>query len=122
MGHSYTGVEGGLGDFTVTKSNPSTTVVRFAVTDTAKLLTSPKMVRAVLNDAIDQWIALERTDLNTNGDATVKGSDEHPGTGDGFSKFNYDYSNKRAEVTLTALTGISTTGTITASIPYADVA
>lgn len=121
MGHSYTGV-GGLGDFTVTKSNPSGNKVRFTVTDTANKLTEPKMIRAVLNDAVQQWIDSERSDLNTNADDDVKGAEEYPGAGDGFSKFSYNYGSKYCEVTLTALTNISTSGSLTASIPYADVA
>lgn len=122
MGHSYGEIEGGMGDFTVTKSNPSGNIVRFTITDTANLLTSAKMIRAVVNDAIQQWIDSERSDLDTNGDSDVKGSEEYDGTGDGFSQFDYTFGSLYAEVTLTALTSISTTGTLTASIPYADVA
>ncbi len=80
------------------------------------------MIRAVLNDAIDQWVDDERSDLDTNADTNVQGSSEEPGAGDGFSQFDYTYGSLYAEVTLTALTNISTSGTITASIPYADVA
>lgn len=119
MGHSYTAV-GGLGDFTVAKSNPSGAIVRFTVSDAAGKLTSPKMIRSVLCDAITQWIALERADLNTNGDSDVVGAtDNYPG--DGFDQFSFNFESKYAEVTLTATTNISTTGNITASIPYADV-
>jgi len=82
------------------------------------------MIRAVLCDAIDQWLAIERADLDTNGDTDVLGSTENlqgMGVGDGFSQFSFKYGDKAAEVVLTALTSISTTGTITAAIPYADV-
>lgn len=120
MGHSYTGV-GGLGNFTVTKTNPSGNIVRFTVTDSANLLTSPKMIRSVLNDAIQQWIDAERADLDSNGDTTVLGAADRY-DGDGFAAFNYVYESKYAQVTLTSLTSISSTGTLTAAIPYADVA
>jgi len=120
MGHSYSAV-GGLANFTVTKTNPSDSIVRFTVTDTAGLLTSPKMIRAVLNDAIQQWINSERADLNTNGDSDVVGATVGA-PGDGFSEFDYVFASKYAQVTLTALTDISSTGTLTAAIPYADVA
>jgi len=119
MGHSYALV-GGLGDFTVTKSNPSGTIVRFTVTDSCYKLTSTKMIRAVLCDAIQQWIDLERADLDSNGDTTVKGAEEHPGVGDGFGAFDFVFGSKYAQVELTATTSISTSGTLTASIPYAD--
>lgn len=111
-----------IGDFTVTKSNPSGMTVRFTITDSCSFLTTTKMIRAVVNDAVDQWITAERADLDSNGDTDVKGSSEYVLPGDGFSKFTYVFTSKYADVTLTALTNISTSGTITASIPYADVA
>jgi hypothetical protein len=109
-------------DFTVTKSNPSGNIVRFTITDTANLLTTSKMIRAVANVAAQEWIDAERADLDTNGDTDVKGKEDEPGVGDGFSNFNYLFGSKYCEVVLTALTNISTSGTITASPPYADVA
>jgi len=120
--YAYTNLAGGFGDFTVVKSTPSGAIVVFTITDTANLLTNdPKMIRSVLADAIDQWIALERADLDTNGDSAVKGSSEFDGVGDGFSEFAWDFDDKTATVTLTALTNISSTGNLTVSIPYADV-
>lgn len=111
------------GDFTVTKSNPSGSIVRFTVADTTNLLTSTKMLRSVLNDAVQQWIDSERADLDTNGDTLVKGAEEYPlNPGDGFSQFNYNADGGYAEVTLTATTNISTSGTITVSAPYNDEA
>ena len=118
MGHSYTAV-GGYGDFTVTKSNPSGNIVRFTVTDANNLLTAIALQRAVIADAIDQWISDERSDLNTNGDDNVVGSAANR-PGNGFAQFTWNFEGKYAEVTLTALTSISTSGTLTASIPYAD--
>jgi len=84
------------------------------------LTDDPKLLRSVLCDAIDQWIALERADLDTNGDSNVKGSDEYRESGDGFSQFDFNLASKYAQVTLTALTNISSTGTLTVSIAYAD--
>lgn len=118
MGHSYT--PAGMGDFTVVKSNPSGTKVRFTVTDTNNKLTTTKMIRSVLCDAINQFIAAERADLNANGDEQVKGSEDYPGVGDGFKNVDFKFGSKYAELTLTALTNIAATGNITVSVPYAD--
>ena len=122
IGHTYSGI-GGLANFTVTKSNPSGNIVRFAITDTNNKLTTTKMIAAVLRDAIDQFIVVERADLNTNGDSQVKGFEDYDPrhAGDGYRNVVWDWSNKRAELTLTALTGIASTGTITVAIPYGDV-
>lgn len=120
MGQSYEAA-GGLADFTVVKSNPSGTIVRFTVTDTGNKLTTSKMIRSVLVDAIDQFIAAERADLNSNGDTEVKGSEDYPGVGDGFKNVDFNFASKYAELTLTALTNIAATGNITVEIPYGDV-
>ena len=117
------------GDFTVAKSQPATdfsgatvsNIVRFTISDSANLLTQGKMIRSVLCDAVDQWIAAERSDLDTNGDTDVKGSSEFEGVGDGFSAFDFKFEDKACEVALTALTNISSTGNITVERPYADV-
>lgn len=119
MGHSYTGI-GGWGDITVTKSNPSGNVVRFTISDNTYLFQSARMKRAVLQDAIDQFITAERGDLDTNGDTSVKGGEEFDGHGEGYSQFSWNYDGLYAEVTLTALTNIAATGDITVDIPYAD--
>jgi hypothetical protein len=123
MGHSYVqgGASNNMGDFTVVKSNPSGMIVRFTVTDTAYKLTTSKMIRMVIGDAIDQFIVAERTDLDTNGDTDVKGSNDYEGVGDGFIDVVWNFAGKYAELTLTALTNIAATGNITVSIPYADV-
>lgn len=118
MGHAFV-PDGGFGNFTVTKSNPSGNIVRFTVSDSIGQLTSAKQIRAVLCDAIDQWIAAERNDLNTNGDDDVLGSDERY-IGEGFSAFTFNFGSKYAQVTLTSLSSISSSGTITVSKPYAD--
>lgn len=111
-----------ISSFTVVKSNPSGTIVRFTVTDAQDLLTTTKMIRAVLCDAIDQWIALERADLDTNGDTNVKGSNENgwERPGEGFSAFTFNYGSKYAEVELTSTSNISATGNLTAESPFAD--
>ena len=116
------------GDFTVVKSQPATdfsgatisNIVRFTITDAANLLTQGKMIRSVLCDAIQQWIVAERADLDTNLDTTVLGEDAHPGIGDGFQNYDFKFEDKAAEVVLTALTSISSTGNITVERPYAD--
>lgn len=109
------------GDFTVTKTNPSGNIVRFAITDAANLLTTTKMIRAVLHDALEQFVVAERADLITNGDQLVVDKVEQPTTHSGDLPVAYDWPNKRCDLTLTALTSIAATGTITASKPYADV-
>jgi len=113
-------------DFTITKSNPSGNIVLFTLADPNLLLTYAKMIRGVLQDAIQQWITAERADLDSNGDTDVTGEPTSPGDkakGDiGFAKFEWDFENKTGQVTLTALTGISTSGDITASTPYVDAA
>jgi hypothetical protein len=121
MGHDFS-FAGGMGDFTVTKSNPSGNIVKFTITDSGHLLTTSKMIRSVLEDAIDQFIAIERADLNTNGDSSVKGYDQYDPrhVGDGYGAFTWNFAGKYAQVTLTALTNIAATGTITVSIPYGD--
>lgn len=119
MGHAFV-PDGGLGDFTVTKSNPGGgNVVRFTISDSIGQLTSAKMIRAVLCDAIQQWIDAERADLDTNGDSDVTGADTRH-QGDGFGAFDFNFGGKYAEVTLTAKTSISVSGDITVSKPYAD--
>lgn len=122
MGHSYTDA-GGIGPFQVARSVPTGTTVRFTVTDSGNKLTdNVKMIRSVLNDAIQQFIDVERADLDTNGDTTVKGQEQHPGAGDGFGAFTYNFDGKWAQVALTALTSIDASNNITATIPFDDVA
>ena len=96
--------------FTVTKSTPGTTRVKFTLSDSTGLLTTSKMVRAVLVDAINQFIAAEAADLENNGDGNLSEAD-----------FKFNFEGKYAETTLTALTSISTSGTITAAAPFANV-
>ena len=125
MGHSYV-TAGGLGDFTVTVSNPSSTIVKFLLNDTGYKLTLPRVIQAVLRDAIDQWLATNRAALDAHSDADVKGPliDTPPTQnlfpGFGYARFNWNYGGKYATVTLTTIAYVTTTGTITASVPYQD--
>ena len=121
MGHSYTDI-GKFGDFSVTYTNPSGSNIAFVITDTCnKVKFDPKLQRAILGDAIDQYITSERADLDANGDADVKGSDDWPGSGDGFKNVTWDFGEGKGTLALTATTNLSTSGTITVEIPYADV-
>ena len=121
MGHSYP-----IGDFTVTKSNPSGNVVRFTISDSANQLSTSKMQRAVLVDALGQFITAESSDLSTNGDGNLE-TEYNKGDLDSSKSFSspeveFVYNSKYMDVTLTALTNIASTGDITVSIAYADVA
>ena len=121
MGHSYP-----IGDFTVTKTNPSASIVRFTITDASNQLTTSKMQRAVFADALAQFITAESADLITNGDAGLETNNNkalHDSTRSLDSPdVSFVYDSKYMDVTLTALTNIAETGTITASIAYGDVA
>jgi hypothetical protein len=121
MGQTFADKECSWGDFTVGRSNPSGTVVRFTAVDPCNLLTTSKTVRMVLADAIDQFIADERADLDANGDSIVKGSDEFPGSGDGFSVVDWNFDGKFADIDLTSFANIDTSTDITVETPYADV-
>jgi len=118
---------GGLGDFTVTSVNTSGTIYTFTIVDACKKVnTSVKLSRAILGDAIDQFIATNRAALNTNGDSDVKGSDDWPEPGNGFKNVTWEFGGSDgsgpavATMELTATTSI-TAGDITVSVPYADV-
>tara|TARA_R110000765_G_scaffold398987_1_gene493491 strand:- start:11 stop:376 length:366 start_codon:yes stop_codon:yes gene_type:complete len=121
MGQSYP-----IGDFTVTKSNPSGNIVRFTITDASNQLTTSKMQRAVQADALAQFITAESADLITNGDAALETQNNkglHDATRSHDSpEIEFVYGSKYMDVTLTALTNIAATGAITASIAYGDVA
>jgi hypothetical protein len=121
MGHSYP-----IGDFTVTKSNPSGSIVRFTITDASNQLTTSKMQRAVQMDALAQFITAESADLVTNGDGALETNFDkslHDATRSLDSPaVTFVYESKYMDVTLTALTNIAETGAITASIAYGDVA
>lgn len=112
-----------IGDWTVVKSNPSGNIVRFTITDAANLLTTTKMIRAVLWDALGQFITAESGDLSTNGDGSLETEYNkfHGDPSKSVTQAEFDFDAKVMDVTLTALTNIAATGNITVSVPYADV-
>jgi hypothetical protein len=122
VGHDYNYNEAVPASFTVTASNPSSTILRLTITDTGYALKSTKMKRAVLCDAITQFLAAESADLTTNGDgALVTAGAEAFRPGDGFADWNFNYRGLYAQVTLTATTNINTSATYTATSPFAVV-
>lgn len=125
MGHSYTEV-GGFGNFTVTPS-VSSGKMKFTLTDSGNLTTyKVKMIRAIIGDAIDQWLLTNAAQLVTNG-VTVGnnsgddfgGSNEDRPSGDGFKNITWNYYGKYALTPSITTTSLTTTA-ITVSIPYAD--
>jgi len=121
MGHSLA-----ISTFTVTKSNPSGNIVRFTITDTANILTTQKMIRSVILDAIYQFVVAERADMITNGDQSIVDQLEamQDGAGDRVAictALAWTYASKLGNLTLTDLTNIAETGTITATAPFEDV-
>jgi hypothetical protein len=97
--------------FTVTKSNPSGTIIRFTITDSANLLTTSKMIRAVLLDAWAQYDVLERADL------VVAKADYAANI---FKYLSFKYDSKYMEADLSSVTNLSVSGTLTATAPFAD--
>jgi hypothetical protein len=128
-GHNFADKEASWITFTVTPSLPGGTHVLFTVADPQTLLTSMKMLRAVLGDAIDQHIATNAAQLVTNSvsignDPNV---DDYGGSnlgkhasGDGFLNINWDKVDKTATTPAITTTSL-TTDAITVSVPYADV-
>tara|TARA_R100000152_G_C6741229_1_gene165003 strand:+ start:694 stop:1080 length:387 start_codon:yes stop_codon:yes gene_type:complete len=127
MGNTYP-----IASFTVTPSleTGGGTHVKWTLSDANNLLTTTKLARAVILDAIDQWITTNSAQLVTNGITigndptdTFGGSDNRPGAlpGNGGTNLDFLYTNK----TCTTPKGITTTSlstdAITVSIPYADV-
>lgn len=84
------------------------------------------MIRAVLADAIDQWLATNAAQLLTNGVAVgnkptddIGGADDRF-SGDGYWGWDWSFANKYATSPTITTTSLTTTG-ITVSIPYGDV-
>ena len=117
MAHSYADV-GGFGDFTVTATNPSSTIVRFTLSDAANRVTQIRLIQAILRDAVTQWLALNPTAVAANGGSLAPEA-RYPG--DGYAGLVYNYGSKYCQVTLDTLYGIDATETLTVAIPYADV-
>ena len=108
--------------FTVTPSfSGSPDQVTFTLTDAEDLLTTSKMKRSVIGQAIDEWLETNAAQLVING-VTLRGSDGHPGTGDGFNDFNWKFFNKVAETANSVVTTSLTVDPIVVSKPFADVA
>lgn len=106
--------------FTVVKSNPSGNLVRFTVTDTHNILTMTHQIRAVIFDAIEQFIAAETADLITNGDGAIQTNFEKAVSDKvrTITQLTWSIENKYATLALTALTNIAATGNITATAPF----
>ena len=119
MAHSYVDA-GGFGDFDVVITNPSSTIVRFAVEDAANRLTDVRLIRAVICQAITQWLEDVRANLDANGDTAVVGATENY-PGDGFGAFDFNFGGKFAQVTLISTYGIEASDTQVVAIPYADI-
>ena len=120
MAHSYTAI-GGYGDFTVVKSNPSGNIVRFTLTDAVNQVTDVRIIRALLADAIAQFVVLERADLDTNGDTAVTDAANLDYPGNGFPNVDWNFGGKFGDLTLTEQSNIAMTGSITVSIAYEDI-
>jgi len=97
--------------------------MKFTVTDTGNLLTSTKMIRAVLNDAIQQWMSTNAAQIVTNGASAAlgRGKYDYPGPGDGFINWRYNFGSKYAMSPAVTTTSF-TTANITVTVPYADCA
>jgi len=127
-GHNWADKEASWIDFTVTPSLPGAAKALFTVADPKGLLTSMKMLRAVLGDAIDQWLATNAAQLVTNGVAVGNdpaihdfgGSNANNPPGDGFLNMDWDKVDKTAQTPAITTTSLTTTA-ITVSVPYADV-
>ena len=100
-----------VNSFTVTPTQPTGTQTRLTITDSANLLTTKKMIKAVLLDAMDQFLATNLAQLVTNGtDAVYKNR----------LNYRYDYLNKRLNLTTNAGASMTLTA-ITVTAPYNDV-
>lgn len=125
-GHNPADKEGGWTTFTVTPSVDSGTML-FTITDAAGLLTTSKMIRSVIVDALDQWLVTNAAQLATNsvtiGNDTgddFGGSNLNNPAGDGLRNMDFDFGSKTANTPSITTTSL-TTAAITVSIPYGDV-
>ena len=110
--------------FTVGVSNPSGSDVAFTISDDdGDRLTSTKMIRGVLCDALATWIAAEASDLETNGDTDVVTWDSKRGTENAVteSKVSWDFQTKKVTLALTATTNLDVSSSVTATSPFASV-
>jgi hypothetical protein len=110
--------------FTVEVENPSGALVTFQISDdTGNDLTSTKMIRGVICDALDTWIVAEAADLTTNGDSDVVDWQTYRGTENALaeSKVTWDMQNKKCTLSLTAVTSLDVTTDLTVTAPFASV-
>jgi len=100
-----------INSFTVTPTQPTGTQLRLSITDSANLLTTKKMIKAVLLDAMDQFLATNAAQLVTNGTSATY-----------LSRLNYryDFVNKRLNLTSNAGASMNL-GAITVTAPYNDI-
>ena len=130
MGQTFAEKECSYGDFTVTLTwATGSSALTFTVTDTNNLLTTSKMIRAVLLDALDQFLAANTAQLITNGhqigngDNDLFGGSDTSNPGDGGKDVNFDFTDKTAVTPIVTTTSITASTTeYTAAKPYADVA
>lgn len=129
FGHNPDDKEASWGDFTVTVAKVSTTGAIWTVLDPARLITTQRMLRSILGDAIDQHIIISAAGYATDGvnignNAATDdfgGANTQNPPGDGYLNIQWDFAN------LTAVTSVDFTNTnldendITVTIPYADV-
>ena len=127
MGQSYSVKEGGIVSFTVTPSVSSGKML-FTVSDPNSLLTTSKMIRAVLEAAITAWLTTNKAQLVTNSVSvgndpyhnTLGGPDVWHPAGWGFLNFDWNYSAKTAKTPAITTTSL-TTAAIVVSVPFGDV-
>lgn len=107
--------------FTVVPTTSGTSMV-FTITDTGNLLTTTKMIRAVIRDALEQWVSTNRAQLITNGDESFVEHFEKSDQDDSkiLDILSFVYSTKVATLATTATTSL-TTSDLTATAPFEDV-
>ncbi len=125
-GHNPADKEAGWTTFAVTPS-VSSGAIRFTAADPKVLLTSVKMIRSIIMDAIDQWLVTNAAQLVTNsvviGNVTPSdfgGSDASRPPGDGGYQLIWTFASKYCTTPVITTTSL-TTAAITVSVPYADV-
>lgn len=109
--------------FPVVITNTSGEIFTLVVTDADNLLSSTKMVRGVLLDAIRQWVAAStEAQLITNGDQSFVDWANYAGGENAVTDASvvWDMADKTCTVTLTATTNVSVAN-VTATAPFASV-
>lgn len=127
-GHNWADKEASWGDFTVTVAE-DTGVITMTITDTANMIHTTKMAKAILGDAIDQWLATNKAQLVTNGVSVgndpasddIGGANTNNPPGDGYYGWVWDQADLTGATPVLASTTSLTTADITVSVPYADV-